>query len=103
MFTYRLPSVTFKMSKSLHKQLEPSSELHKKRDIDELKRLVGEVEELVKRVPPTANLDVQSNLELAIKGIVKEAPPPKTTPKPELNVEDIDGAQYNMHDDIDDE
>lgn len=86
------------MAKSLHKQLEPTAELHKKRDIEELKRLVGEVEELVKRVPPTANLDVQFNLELAIKGIVKEPPPPKSPPKPELNVEDIDGAQYDLHD-----
>lgn len=86
------------MSKSLQKQLEPSSDLHKKRDIEELKKLVGEVEELVKRVPQSANLDVQSNLELAIKGIVKQPPPPKSPPKPELNVEDIDGAQYDMHD-----
>ncbi|RXW23491.1 hypothetical protein EST38_g2359, partial [Candolleomyces aberdarensis] len=76
--------------KTLGSRLEPSSEFHKKRDIEGLKQLVHEVEALVNQVPPGAVLDVQFSLQLAIKGIVTEPKPkqPKEVPKPELNMED---------------
>ncbi|KAF6765917.1 hypothetical protein DFP72DRAFT_996790 [Ephemerocybe angulata] len=86
-------SFIFKSSKSLHKALEPSSKLHKQRDIEQLKKLVGEVEALVKRVPPGSGLDVQFNLDMAIKGIVTEKKVPEPEPKPELNVDDVGGAE----------
>ncbi|KAG2023736.1 hypothetical protein CC2G_001355 [Coprinopsis cinerea AmutBmut pab1-1] len=83
-------SSMFKLSRELHKQLEPQSSLHKRRDVEELKRLVGQVEELVNRVPQAVG-EVRLHLELAIKGIVKEKPPPKPVEKPELNIDEEDG------------
>jgi hypothetical protein len=77
----------FKLCKDLQKRLEPQSTLHKERNLAELKLLVGKVEDLVSRVPSGVN-EVKFHLELAIKGIVKEAPPPKPAPKPELNMDD---------------
>jgi hypothetical protein len=88
-------SSTFKLSKAILKQLGPSSELHRKRDIEELKLIVGQVEGLVNRLPPGANLDVQFNLDLAIKGIVTEPKVLKPAPKPDLNVEDIVDEAYH--------
>ena len=83
------------MSKAILKQLAPTSELHRKRDIEELKLIVGQVEGLVNRLPPGANLDVQFNLDLAIKGIVTEPKVLKPAPKPDLNVEDIVDEAYH--------
>ncbi|KAH6876648.1 hypothetical protein BKA70DRAFT_1576722 [Coprinopsis sp. MPI-PUGE-AT-0042] len=80
-------SATFKLCKDLHKRLEPHSTLHKDRNLSELKSLVGKVEDLWSRVA-TGVGEVRFHLELAIKGIVKEAPPPKPAPKPELNMDD---------------
>ncbi|RXW11576.1 hypothetical protein EST38_g14279, partial [Candolleomyces aberdarensis] len=74
--------------KNLGSQLDPSSEVHKKRDIEGLKRLVREVEELVNLVPSGISSDIYSHLHLAIKGILREPQPIKAKPKPELNVED---------------
>ena len=66
--------------------------MHKRRDIEQLKRVAGEVADLVTSVPIGAGLDIQFHLELAIKGIVMERKPPKAAPKPELNTleEEID-------------
>ena len=53
----------------LRKQLEPSSPVHRARDIDALKRAVIEVKEFMQRVP--ANMqDMQSDFQVAYKGIV---------------------------------
>ena len=60
-----------------------------KRDIDSLKQLVRELEELVNRVPRGAGLDIHFNLQLAIKGIIGELKPPKAKLKSKLNVEDV--------------
>ncbi|KAH6917673.1 hypothetical protein BKA70DRAFT_1178689 [Coprinopsis sp. MPI-PUGE-AT-0042] len=80
-------NVMFKICKDLHKRLEPQSALHKDRNLSELKLLVGKVEDLVSRIS-TGVGEVRFHLELAIKGIIKEAPPPKPAPKPELNMDD---------------
>ncbi|KAJ2926880.1 hypothetical protein H1R20_g10209, partial [Candolleomyces eurysporus] len=74
--------------KNLGSRLDPSSEVHKKRDIEGLKQLVREVEELVNRVPLGTSLNIHTHLQLAIKGILREPKPIKAKPKPELNVED---------------
>ncbi|RXW14070.1 hypothetical protein EST38_g11783 [Candolleomyces aberdarensis] len=57
--------------RKLGPRLDPSSEVHKRRDIEGLKQLVREVEELVNRVPSGAGLNVHFNLQLAIKGITE--------------------------------
>ncbi|RXW14759.1 hypothetical protein EST38_g11097 [Candolleomyces aberdarensis] len=59
-------------------RLDPSSGgVHKRQDVEGLKQLVHEVEELVNRVPSDAGLDVHFNLELAIKGITTPSKPSK--------------------------
>lgn len=63
---------TLQTCKRLNQQLNPSSKIHKNHDIDGLKRLRREVEELVERVPPGACHDIQFDLQLAIKAIIKE-------------------------------
>ena len=88
-------SSTFKLSKAILKQLGPSSELHRKRNVEELKLIVRQAEELVNRLPSGVSLDVQFNLDLAIKGIVTEPKVVKPAPKPDLNVEDIDDEEYH--------
>ncbi|KAJ2926879.1 hypothetical protein H1R20_g10208, partial [Candolleomyces eurysporus] len=76
-----------KVCKKLALRLDPSSEVHKKRDIEGLKKLVREVEALVNRVPSGAGLDIHFNLQLAIKAIITK-PTPKAKSKPKLNMED---------------
>ncbi|RXW12996.1 hypothetical protein EST38_g12858 [Candolleomyces aberdarensis] len=61
-----------KGSKNLRLQLDPSSEVHKKQDIEGLKQLAREVEELMNMVPLEADLDVYFDLQLAIKIILAE-------------------------------
>lgn len=51
----------------------------------------------MKRLPSNAGVDVQFDLDMAIKGIVKEWQPPKEAPKPDLNLEDLgddESAEY---------
>jgi len=70
----------------LRKQLEPSSPVHRARDIDALKRAVLEVEDFMQRVPSNMQ-DMQSQFEVAYKGIVR--PRKGKDLRPILNVEDI--------------
>ena len=77
----------FKVCNDVHKRLEPKSTLHKDRNLTELKALVTKVEDLVSRVP-IGMAEIKTHLDLAIKGIIKEAPRPKPVPKPELNMDD---------------
>ncbi|KAF5314113.1 hypothetical protein D9611_006922 [Ephemerocybe angulata] len=96
----------FRSSKRLHKALDPSSELHKQQDIEQLKILVVETEVLVKRVPPGSGLDVQFNLDIAIKGIVTEKKASKPESKPELLVDNAncldDWVDVDDVDDVED-
>ncbi|RXW11442.1 hypothetical protein EST38_g14413 [Candolleomyces aberdarensis] len=74
--------------RKLDPRLDPSSDIHKKQDIEGLKQLVREVEQLVNRVPSGTSFDIHSHLQFAIKGILTEPKPIKAKPKPQLNVED---------------
>ncbi|KAJ2926890.1 hypothetical protein H1R20_g10212, partial [Candolleomyces eurysporus] len=63
-----------KESRKLVSRLDPSSEVHRKRDIEGLEQLAREVEQLVNCVPSSAGLDIYFNLQLAIKGIIGAEP-----------------------------
>ncbi|KAG2070632.1 hypothetical protein BDR04DRAFT_1076404 [Suillus decipiens] len=75
----------------LRKQLEPSSSTHRARDIDALKRGVLEVKEFMQGVPSSMQ-DMQSEFQMAYKGIVaeKRVHARKEKERPNLNIEDID-------------
>lgn len=90
-----------KESTRLINVLSPEAEMHKRRDVEELKARIREVESFAETLPPTAKEEWSSDLELAVKGIVKErlpTPPPtptqKTEPKPPLNMNDDDDLTY---------
>ena len=84
---------------SIQKALEPQAPVHRKRDIEELKKLVRQVEEMLGRVAPSVARDVAEDMQIGMKGIVKVKQLPKPKPKPMLNVnEDDDGTGY---DDVD--
>jgi hypothetical protein len=76
----------------LRRQLEPSSTAHRARDIEALKRGVSEVKEFMQRVPGNMWQDMQSEFQMAYKGIVaeKKVQARKEKERPTLNVEDID-------------
>jgi hypothetical protein len=76
----------------LRRQLEPSSPAHRARDIEALKRGVSEVKEFMQRVPGNMWQDMQSEFQMAYKGIVaeKKVQAQKEKERPTLNVEDID-------------
>lgn len=74
--------------------------MHKRRDVEELKARIREVESFAKSLPPDAREEWSSDLELAVKGIVKERPPTppptptqKLAPKPALNM-NVDDLFY---------
>ena len=80
----------------MQKALNPTSPLHRKRDIEELKRLVLQVEEMLGRVAPSVALNVDEDMQRAIKGIVAVKQPPKPKAKPDLNVnDDFVGEEYD--------
>ncbi|KZT08921.1 uncharacterized protein LAESUDRAFT_675409 [Laetiporus sulphureus 93-53] len=83
-------SQSIKETSRLQAALEPKSQLHVRRDLEELKTLALKVEELIHSLTPSVTQEWQSDLKIAIKGIVKAKAPPAKKPKPELNVEDID-------------
>jgi hypothetical protein len=73
-------------------QLEPSSLAHRARDIDALKCGVLEVKEFMQRVPSNMQ-DMQSDFQMAYKGIVaeKKVPARKRKDRPTtLYDDDID-------------
>lgn len=80
----------FRDAQRLYKALQPQSELHRRRDLTELKTRVLEVEMLHGRVPPGACRDVREDLDLALKAIVAVKQPIKAKPKPELCMDDDD-------------
>jgi hypothetical protein len=58
--------------------------------VEELKACVVKVEELVGRLPPGSTQEVKGDLELALKSIVMDRKPPKTKPKPDIQLDDDD-------------
>jgi hypothetical protein len=81
-----------KNGSKLRRQLEPSSPAHRARDIEALKRGVSEVKEFMQRVPGNMWQDMQSEFQMAYKGIVaeKKVQARKEKERPTLNVEDLD-------------
>ena len=85
-----------KASKTLYRQLQPESPLHKNKDLEKLKQLVGDVEKLVKSASLGVGMsEVQFHLDLAIKAIGKEKPAPAPSPKPELNLGEDECGDYD--------
>jgi len=76
--------------KDLREHLKPQSELHRQRDIQELKRYTIQIQAIVGRLPTDGHRHLQDDLRIAVKGIVEERKPKKKE-KPELCVDDIDG------------
>jgi len=74
--------------KSLQKALIPSAQIHRKRDVEELKKLVTEVEGLLHDIAPNVARDLEEDMALAVKGIVTAKRPPKPKPKPQLVMDD---------------
>jgi hypothetical protein len=81
----------------LAKQLRPVSEFHKRRNIDDLKRLTKEVSELIGSLSSQgAELNVDFHFRMAMKGIVQIKAPvkPRSAAKPVLNTSDLDGHTF---------
>ncbi|KDR84732.1 hypothetical protein GALMADRAFT_260438 [Galerina marginata CBS 339.88] len=76
--------------KNLQKALNPPSELHRRRDIEELKKRVVEVEALLSQIAPNVARDVQGDMAMGLKGIVVKRLP-KLKVKPSLRIDDDDG------------
>ena len=78
----------------LQKALNPQSQLHRKRDIEELKKVVLQVEEMIYRIAPTVAHEVEEDMQRAIKGIVTVRKQ-KSEVKPPLHIDDDgSGAEY---------
>ncbi|TBU42438.1 hypothetical protein BD309DRAFT_866309 [Dichomitus squalens] len=80
---------SFKVAVALDQALAPASELHKRRDLDKLKAHVSEVEALMRSLPTAINGKWESDMQIALRGIVQVAKPPVKQSKPDLNVEDL--------------
>ncbi|KAF8222237.1 hypothetical protein L208DRAFT_1381918 [Tricholoma matsutake] len=96
-----LDDVTKKMTKlngllkdalRLQAALQPPSELHRQRNVEELKTLVREVEKLLDQLPSGSTLEVKKDLEIALKGIVMVKKLPKAKPKP--NIPPVDWIDF---------
>ena len=77
-----------KAANRLQITLQPKSEMHRKRDVEELKTYVLEVEMLLGRLQPTSTQEVRQDLDIALKGIVMIRKLPKKKPKPDLQLDD---------------
>jgi len=73
----------------LQKAVDPQSQLHRKRDAEELKKVVLQVQEMLRRVAPDVAKNVEEDMQMAIKGIVTKKAP-KSKQKPLLNIDDGD-------------
>ena len=71
----------------LRKALEPKADVHRRRDLEELKAHVEQVQALVQRLPPGNPHDLRFDLNLGVKGIIQTSQPRKKS-KPDLSVED---------------
>ncbi|TFY57544.1 hypothetical protein EVJ58_g6956 [Rhodofomes roseus] len=73
--------------------LKPDAELHKRRDLEELKVRIREVQALAEKLPKGAATEWEHDLELAVKAIVtpsRPSAPLASKPKPILNMDDDD-------------
>ena len=76
--------------KSLQKALIPSAQIHRKRDVEELKKFVTEVEALLHDINANVARELEEDMALAMKGIVAVKRPPKAKPRPQLMIDDED-------------
>jgi hypothetical protein len=75
--------------KRLRKALGPESDVHRHRDLEQLKTIVMEAGEFTRRFPFGTPVDLRGDLEIALKGIVAVAQPSrKVKPKPQLCVDE---------------
>jgi hypothetical protein len=81
----------------LQKAVNPGSELHRRRDTEELKKVVLQVQEMLRRVAPAVAKDVEQDMQMAVKGIVTEKAPERKQ-KPVLNNDD--GHEVYMDDEL---
>jgi len=72
----------------LQKVLTPKSDFHLRECKKELRETVEEVQQLILSLPLPITKQCQSDLDVAVKGIVRKRALPAKEPKPELNVED---------------
>ncbi|KAF8974058.1 hypothetical protein BDZ97DRAFT_421872 [Flammula alnicola] len=79
---------------ALQKALNPPSQLHRRRDIEELKKRVLEVEALLSQIAPNVAREVSEDMARGIKGIVAVKQVPKPRPKPRLRIDDVDECDY---------
>ncbi|KAG6864834.1 hypothetical protein C0991_006858 [Blastosporella zonata] len=80
-----------KLSKSLvplQKILEPTSNIHRCKDVGELRRRVRETAELLQSLPFPTTEQFQKDLRIAVKGILMARQPPKPISKSDLVCED---------------
>ncbi|KAG6840518.1 hypothetical protein C0991_006191 [Blastosporella zonata] len=80
-----------KLSKSLvplQKILEPTSNIHRCKDVGELRRRVRETAELLQSLPFPTTEQFQKDLSIAVKGILMARQPLKPKSKPDLVCED---------------
>jgi len=68
--------------------LEPTAEIHKKRDIHALKRLVIDVQAFYGELPGSVQSEAANELMLAYRGIVEDKKVVQPAPKPALVVDD---------------
>ena len=83
-----------KDARRLRAALQSQSELHCKRDLEKLKIYVLEVEKLLGRLHPELTREVEEDLEIALKGIVRVGKPPKAKPKPDIPPVDDEFGDY---------
>ncbi|EJF58549.1 hypothetical protein DICSQDRAFT_172899 [Dichomitus squalens LYAD-421 SS1] len=81
---------SFKNAPKLHEALSPASELHQTRDLEKLKAYASEAEALMRSLPMAATLSWESDMKIALRGIVEVAKAPLKQPKPDLNAEGLD-------------
>lgn len=74
--------------------LNPLSDLHRRRDVEELKRRVLEVESFLREKAPTVARDVEGDMAMGLKGIVAVKQALKSKPKPALRLDDEETRQY---------
>lgn len=85
---------TVKATVALKDLLHPSSELHRRQSIEELKQQIIALEQLSAKAPANISQAWEWDLKTALKGIVQERAPPKKQPKPELVVDSDDDYHY---------
>ena len=85
-------SRSFKDAMELYKSLGPTSDLHKARDLDKLKKYALNAATLMRSLPAAKTLDWEADMKIALRGIVEVKKVPMKQPRPELNVEDLENC-----------